>query len=124
MNRTFQQTYHVPGTLSANLDIRFTAHTNMSLVHVSAVASKDSDATIALGTSADTDGFLAACVIGDSAVPVEKELADFDGALLTDSGKEYPRISDGDVVVVTLDYDGAAGTAADDFTLVLTFTEG
>ena len=39
MNRTFQQTYHLPGTLTANIDIRFTAHTNMSLLHVSAVAS-------------------------------------------------------------------------------------
>lgn len=124
MNRTFQQSYHIPGTLTANLDIRFKAHTNMSLVHVSAVASNDSDATIAVGTSADTDGFITAAVIGDSQVPVEFELADFDGALLTDAGKEYPRISDGDVVVVTLDYDGATGTAGDDVTIVLTFTEG
>lgn len=124
MNRTLQQTYHVAGTLTANLDIRFTAHGNMQLKHVSAVASNDSDATLAIGTSVDTDGFLVACAIGDSAVPVEKEMTDFDGALLSDPGGEYPRISDGDVVVVTLDFDGASGTAADDVTIVLTFLEG
>ena len=124
MLRKFTMAYHIPGTLAANIDIRFTIPTPCELRHVSAVSSNDSDATLALGTSADTDGFLAACVIGDSQVPVEKELADFDGALLTDAGKEYPRLSDGDVFVVTLDYDGAAGTAADDFTLVLTFAEG
>lgn len=124
MNRTMQQTYHLTGTLAANVDIRFTAHSDMQLKHLSAVASNDSDATLAIGTSADADGFLEACVIGDSGTPVEKELADFDGALLTDAGEEYPRIADGDVVVVTLDYDGSTGTAADDVTLVLTLLEG
>ena len=52
------------------------------------------------------------------------ELADFDGALLTDAGKEYPRIQDGDVVQVDIDFDGATGTAGQDVTVVLTFTEG
>jgi len=124
MIRKFQTAFHIPGTLAANIDIRFTAPSNCTLRHVSAVASNDSDATLAIGTSADTDGFLVACVIGDSAVPVEKALANFDGALLTDAGKEFPRIADGDVVVLTLDFDGAAGTAAQNVTIVLTFAEG
>ena len=124
MLNKFTKSFHVPGTLTANLNIRFTLPGPCSLVHVSAVASNDSDATITLGTSADVDGFLAACVIGDSNTPVEKELADFDGALLTNAGSEYPRCADGTIFVVVLDYDGAAGTAADDFTLVLTFSEG
>jgi hypothetical protein len=124
MHRKFVMAFHVPGSLAANVDLRFTVPSDCTLVHVSAVASNDSDATLALGTSADTDGFLAACVIGDSATPVEKEIADFDGALLSDAGGEHPRLSDGDVFVATVDYDGASGTAADDFTLVLTFQEG
>ncbi|MFN2152864.1 MAG: hypothetical protein ACK2T5_14770 [Anaerolineales bacterium] len=124
MLNKFSHAFHIPGTLAANLNIRFTVPSDCCLVHVSAVASNDSDATITLGTSADTDGFLAACVIGDSATPVEKERADFDGALLTDAGKENPRLSDGDIFVIVLDYDGSAGTAADDVTIVLTFTEG
>ena len=70
MDRIFQRSYHIPGTLSANLSIRFTAHTNMSLLHVSAVASNDSDATLRIGTSTD-DEFLAETTIGDSGTPVE-----------------------------------------------------
>ena len=124
MLNKFSHAFHIPGTLAANLNIRFTVPSPCSLVHVSAVASNDSDATMALGTSADTDGFLAACVIGDSNTPVEKERADFDGALLTDAGKENPRLDDGDIFVITIDYDGASGTAAQNVTLVLTFTEG
>jgi len=116
--------YHIPGTLSADINIRFTVPANCTLNHVSAVASNDSDATLALGTSADTDGFLAAAVIGDSNTPVEKALANFDGALLTEAGKDHPRLSDGDIFVATLDHDGASGTAAQNVTLVFTFDEG
>ena len=117
--------FHIPGTLAANLNIRWTADSDMTLRHISAVASNDSDATLAVGTSADTDGFLAACVIGDSGTPVQKEGAlsgDFDGALV--SSNAFPRVSDGDVLVLTLDYDGSSGTAAQDVTIVLTFDEG
>jgi hypothetical protein len=117
MIRTFQQTYHVPGTLSADLDIRYKAPMNCTLLHVSAVASNDSDATLTIGTSDDDDEFLDTTVIGDSQVPTEFELADF-------VGDQYPRIADGDVVVITVDYDGDSGTAADDLTLLLTFAEG
>jgi hypothetical protein len=117
MDRIFQQTYYVPGTLTANLDIRFTAPMDCTLLHVSAVASNDSDATLAIGTSSDTDEFLTAVAIGDSQVPVEKTRTDFEG-------DQYPRILDGDVVVLTLDYDGSTGTAAQNVTIVLTFAEG
>ena len=124
MLHKFQQAYHIPGTLGADIAIKFTVPSNCSLIHVSAVASNDSDATLKIGTSADDDGFLAAAVIGDSGTPVEFELADFDGALLTDAGKEYPRLSDGDIMTADLDYDGGSGTAAQNVTLVFTFNEG
>ena len=116
MNRTIQQAYHLPGTLTANIDIRFTAFTNLSLVHISAVASNDSDATLKIGTSNDDDEFLAETTIGDSGTPSEFNWGDFID--------QYPRIEDGDIVVITIDYDGATGTAAADLTVVLTFTEG
>ena len=122
MNRVFQQSYHIPGTLSADINIRFTVPFDCQLVHVSSVASNDSDATLAVGSSADTDGYITAGVIGDSNTPVEKEaLTDFAGALAVN---QYPHITDGTIVVLTLDYDGATGTAAQDVTIVLTFTEG
>jgi len=117
MDRIFQHTYHVAGALSANIAIRFTAPFDCTLLHVSAVASNDSDATLKIGDSSDDDAHLVAAVIGDSGTPVEFERGDF-------VGDQFPRIDDGDVVVFTLDFDGAAGTAAEDFTLVATFAEG
>ena len=122
MLRTFQQSYHVAGSAAADLVMSFIAPFDMTLLHVSAVASNDSDATLAVGSSADTDGYITAGVIGDSNTPVEKEaLADFDGAL---AGSQYPHIADGTIVVLDLDFDGATGTAGADVTIVLTFTEG
>lgn len=123
--QTFTAAFHVPGTLGADLNIRYTAPSNCTLIHVSAVASNDSDATLAVGTSADTDGYLTAAVIGDSNTPVEKEaITDFAGAL---ADSQYPRIEDGDIIVLVLDFNYAAGgsaAASDDVTIVLTFLEG
>ena len=116
--------FHVTGALSANLNIRWTVPSNCTLLHVSAVASNDSDATIDLGTSADTDGYLDGKTVGDSATPAEYDLDDFNGALVTDQTNEYPHIVDGTIMVVVVDFDGASGTAAEDLTLVLTFSEG
>lgn len=124
MLRKFTHAFHIPGTLGADLNIRLTVPSNCQITHVSAVASNNSDATLAMGTSADTNGFLAAIAIGDSNTPTEFDLDDFDGALLTNAGEENPALDDGDILVLILDHDGASGTAAADVTIVLTFTEG
>jgi hypothetical protein len=114
--------FHIPGTLTADLSIVFTAPFDMQLIKVQAVGSNANDATLTIGTTTDPDGYIAAFAIGDSDVPVEKEaLTDFDGAL---ADSQYPHISDGDVVQIVIDYDGASGTAADDLTIVCFFTEG
>ena len=117
MQRVFQQSYHIPGTLTANITITFTVPFACQLVHVSAVASNNSDATLIIGTSADTDAYLESVTIGDSGTPVEKARSAF-------VGTQFPHIADDTVVVITLDFDGSAGTAAANVTLVLTFTEG
>ncbi|MFC2031568.1 hypothetical protein ACFLWA_12685 [Chloroflexota bacterium] len=124
MQRVFQQSYHIPGTLTADLNIRFTAPFDMQLIHVSAVASNDSDALLTVGDSDDADEYVVSAVIGDSAVPVETEADTFVDTAGATHGRHYPRIADGKVVVIALDYDGDGGTAADDVTIVLTFTEG
>ena len=122
MNRVFQTAFHIPGTLSADLSIKWAAPFDCQLIHVQAVGSNANDATLKVGTSADDDGYITAFAIGDSGTPVEKEaLADFDGAL---ADSQYPHITDGTIVNLTLDHDGASGTAAADVTIVLTFTEG
>jgi len=115
---------HVTGTLGANVVFYWTAPFDCTLLHVSAVASNDSDATIIVGESDDTDEYIQSHVIGDSATPVEFDGDDFydtDGLTHT---RYYPRCHDGDIVVVTVDYDGSSGTAAQNLTVVLTFAKG
>lgn len=120
----FTIAFHVPGTLSADLDLRWTAPHDCTLLHVSAVASNDSDALLTIGDSADPDEYLVSAVIGDSQVPVESDGATFVDTSGNTHTRYYPRIIDGTVVAIALDYDGAGGTAAQNFTIVLTLAEG
>ena len=123
MQRIFTMPFHIPGTLAANITIYFTAPFDMQLIHAQAVASNASSATITIGTSADADGYMVAKDVGDSAIPTEWDRDDFAGALVSPT-QQYPHIADGSVVEVFVDYDGASGTAAQNLTVVLTFTEG
>jgi len=117
MDRIFQVTFHVPGALGANLSMKWYAPCDVQLIHVSAVASNDSDATMTIGTSTSAEAYLTACVIGDSGTPVEKTRTDF-------VGSQYPHVTHDTIMAVALDYDGSSGTAAQNVTIVLTFTEG
>jgi len=113
----FTQSFHIPGTLTANLNLRWTVPFDCQLLHVSASNSAATNGTFIIGTSADDDAYLTTADIGDSGVPNEFDLDDFVNDV-------YPHIVAGTVVVITVDYDGASGTAAANFTLVLTFSEG
>jgi hypothetical protein len=120
----FTISYAVSGTLAANFVAKWTAPFDCTLLHVSAVASNNSDATIIVGDSSDTDEYLTSATIGDSGTPVEFDGGDFvdtDGNSWT---RYYPRIADGTIVVLTVDYDGSGGTAAQDLCVVLTFAKG
>lgn len=120
MQRKFVQSFHVPGTLSADLNIRWTAPSDCTLVHVSTVSSDVDAAGITIGTSASAAAYLAKCSCGVSGTPVEKARTDF-------VGSQYPEISDGDIVVIAVDYNYAGGgsaSASADLTIVLTFQEG
>lgn len=124
MNRIFQQLIHVAGTLSADLNIRYTAPCDCTLQHVSAVASNDSDALLTIGDSADADEYVTSAVIGDSNTPVEFDGDDFVDTSGDTHTRYYPRIVDGTVVVIALDHDGDGGAAAQNVTILLTFAEG
>jgi hypothetical protein len=112
-----QVAIHVPGAAAANLSIVWTAYRDLTLLHVSAVGSNANDATLMIGTTSDTDAYMSATAIGDSKVPVEFDKDDF-------IGEEHPHIPAGTVVELTVDYDGASGTAVNDLTIILTFSEG
>ena len=124
MQRVFEVAFHIPGTLSADLDIKWTAPFDCQLIHVSAVASNDSDALITVGDSADADEYVVSSVIGDSGVPAEFDHDDFVDTAGVAHSRYYPRIVDGTIVAIALDHDGDGGTASADVTIVLTLTEG
>jgi len=106
--------FHIAGTLAADLDIRFDLPVQAKLVHVSLVASNASSAQVKIGTTDDDDAHMVLKDAGDSGAPAEYDRDDFVGG-------EFPTMAKGETVAVTVDYDGASGTAADDLTLVLTF---
>jgi len=102
------------GTLGADKAFYWTLPIGATLIHVSAVQSNAGAATLAIGDSGNTTQAIAAYAIGVSGTPVEKATADFTS----------PHFVDGDVFVLTLDYNGAAGTAAHDVNIVCTFLAG
>jgi hypothetical protein len=119
----FTLSFHVPGTLGADLNIRYKAPSNCQLVHVSAVGSNTAAAGLTLGSSADVAAYMTKKSIGVSNTPVEFDFDDF----LSYASKAYPRITDGTIVLFALDYDyngGGGSTASADVTIVATFLEG
>jgi hypothetical protein len=124
MNRIFQTAFHIPGTLSANVSIKWTAPCDCQLLHVSAVGSNANNGLLCIGDSADADEYLTSSSIGDSGTPAEFDGDDFVDADGNSHSRYYPHIADGTIIAIALDYDGDGGTATDDFTIVLTFAEG
>ena len=127
MQRIFQQAYHVTGTLAADIAILFTAPIDMTLLHVSACGSNTKAGGLTIGDSDDADEYLTLSSIGISGTPIEFDGDDFVDTAGNTHGRYYPRIADGTVVVIGLDFNYAAGGAASasaDFTIVLTFAQG
>lgn len=117
---TLAVNYHA--TMAANARGEYTLPFDASLVHVSFGNSAASDATLDVGTSADRNGIIAAADVGDSGVPAEITPSSFDGALAT-AGDPYHLVK-GTIFTWDIDFDGSAGTAAANATLVFTFSEG
>lgn len=113
--RVFQVPFHVPGTLSADLNIVFTAPFDMQLVHASVVNTTTSTALLTIGTTSSAAAYLASSASGVSSVPAEYDRDDFVGG-------EFPHIPKGTVVKLALVYNTT--TAAINWTCVLTFAEG
>ena len=117
MLRIFQQTYHIPGTLAANILPVYAMPCDAQLLHVSFSNSAASDAQLKIGTTVADAAYMAFKDVGDSDVPAEYGREDFVGA-------QFPHIPKGTLVKLTLDFDGNAGVAAANATVVLTFAEG
>jgi hypothetical protein len=105
------------GALSGNYTTNIIFPYDVTLIGLSVCGSNSHDATIKVGNSTDDDAYMTASDIGDSDTPTEYDLDD-----LVDD--EYPQIRAGTQVVVTVDYDGAGGTAIQDLQGYLFFTLG
>ena len=116
-DRVFTYTYHVTGTLAANIASKFKMPCDAQLIYACANASNTNNALLTLGTSTSAAAYLASSSIGQSGVPVEFDWNDF-----VDS--QYPHVTKGTIFAVALDYDGSSGSAAANFDLNLFFTEG
>lgn len=106
-------TWHVPGTLAANLNIRQKVPYNAQLLHVSAVGSNAYAAGLEIGIGTDPDAYMVKKSIGVSGTAVEFDVEDF----VTAASKTYPRIDKGSHLCLALDYDynggGSANASAD-----------
>jgi hypothetical protein len=112
------RTIHVPGVLGADLDVRVAVARGCRLVAVSAVAGNESAATLAIGVAADRESILAPAPIGGNGAPALFGPGDWAGT------NRSGRLRAGEVLVVTLDYDGEGGAAAQDVTVEMGFLEG
>jgi hypothetical protein len=113
---------HLHGALAANARGEFSLPCGATLVHVSLCNSAATDAVLDVGTSVDPNGILSAAAVGDSGTPNAFEPGDFNGALV--DGVSGYHFAKGDVLDWDLDYDGAAGTAGANLSMVFTFVEG
>jgi hypothetical protein len=122
MLRGIAVTIALPGTITADATFFFEAPCDLSLRAVSAGANNASTAQVNVGTAADPDGYLDAKDLGDSDNPSIFDLDDFNGALVTNQGDDYPHISKGTAIAVNLDVDGSTDPV--DPTIVLWLQEG
>ena len=115
--------WHVPGTLGADLNIRQKMPYDAQLLHVSAVGSNAYAAGLEIGIGTDADAYMVKKSIGVSNTAVEFDLDDF----TTASSKTYPRIDKGSHLCLALDYDyngGGSSNASANVTITLLLALG
>lgn len=111
----WQQLIYIPGTLAANQILRYVTPFACQILHLSAVQSNAGSGTVKLGHSGDDDYYLQNTAMGQSNVPVTRTAPTEFRYGVT------PTIPAGTTVVITVDYDGPAGTAAQNVTIAVTF---
>ena len=114
----FVMTIVIPGTLAAPVDFKTTIPSPCTIQHLSMVQSNSGNGRIKVGNSDDDNAYLEYTEAGQSGTPVElTALSDWIGSV-------RPHLSKDEIFTVYVDHDGDGGTAADDLTIVITFTEG
>lgn len=108
----------IPGTLAADVSFRFKAPIGMQLVGVGAGCDDTTSFILDVGTAADPDAYLdGKTVTGAAAMTTAFGQSDFVGG-------EFPHWTAGTEVLVSIDFDGAAGGDAANVSILLWLTEG
>ena len=96
--------FKVDGTLTADNVRRFQVPVDLQLVKVNAGCDNATSFILDIGTAADTDAYLdGVTCTGAASTTTEWDQDDFVNG-------QYPAVPDGTEVVITIDYDGGAGT--------------
>lgn len=114
----FTPTWHMHGTLSANVVIRYKMPCDATLVQVDTNGTANVTPALIIGTAADPDGYIKTFTPGANATAVTKDRGDFDGALNSDTA-ECPHIAKDTVLLLTYTH-----ASASDVDIALTFLEG
>lgn len=109
---------YIPGTLAANHTLEFKFPFDVSLLAVSLSGSNSNSCVVDIGNTSDADIYADGIDCGDSEVAtIHNDDGDFVDSV-------YPHIVADTNIILTVDYDGAGGTAVDDFCAVLFFSKG
>jgi hypothetical protein len=100
MFNCFSVSVYIDGIITADHVAYFDVPCNCSLIGVSAAANTaDTGGTIDIGTKADPDGYLDGKDLGDQD-GAYYDLDDFNGALVSNQGDDYPHIDKGTTLSV------------------------
>jgi len=113
----FVMTIACPGALAANFEYHFTVLAPFTVEQLSMKCSNAGSLRVKLGTNSDDDEFLTYTNVGSSLVEVGDAITDW-------RYDAKPHYVAGDVFEFTVDFDGAGGTAGEDFTATFTCTPG
>ena len=115
----FVVTWHVHGTLAADVVIRYKLPCAATLVRVDTCGTADAEGALVIGTVGDTDGYVKTYTPGHNATFSVKDRGDFDGALNSDTN-ECPHLAKDTELLLTWTHDDG-NTDTD---IALTFLEG
>jgi len=113
----FVVSYYIPGTLAADHTLEFKLPFDAQLIHVSLSNSANTAGWVKVGTTGGDANYMIFKDIGDSEVAAEYDWDDF-------VGSQYPHIPAATNIIVSVDYNGTAGTAAANAVINLMFTRG
>jgi len=105
------------GALAANYEFHYKVCFPFTIEEISAKTSNAGSTRIKVGTNSDDDEFLTYTDVGTTIVQIGDDTDDWRYDV-------KPHLETGDVLEITVDYDGASGTAGEDLVLVVTCTPG